>query len=151
MAKLVILNPEDLQSKEELCTYFLELAAAIRSQLKDCEMIMQLAWRIFSSVPKQFGTAFIVCVPFYLTASKVVKKDSVEKAKDMSSSLPACDYLLICRISLEMVKTKKCSSICWKMLSLKKSTIYIKWPCSFPIKVGALKLHQQVLQESAHL
>ena len=70
MAKLVILNPEDLQSKEELCTYFLDLAAAIRSQLKDCEMIMQLAWRIFSSVPKQFGTAFIVCNTFLCNSIK---------------------------------------------------------------------------------
>ena len=45
----------------------------------------------------------------------------------MASSLPACDYLLICGISKGMVKTEKCSSICWKLLSLKKSRIYIKW------------------------
>ena len=43
MAELVILNPEDLPPKEELSTYFLDLAAAIRSQLKDCETIKQLA------------------------------------------------------------------------------------------------------------
>ena len=125
MAELVILNPEDLLPKEELSTYFLNLAAANRSQLKDCETIKQLAWRILSSVPKQFHTAFIVC-DTYLTPSKVVKEDFVVKTKDMSSSLPAYDYLLICRNSLAMVKTKKCSSICWKMLSLKRSRIYIK-------------------------
>ena len=39
MAELVILNPKDLPLKEELSTYFLDLAAAIRSQLKDCETI----------------------------------------------------------------------------------------------------------------
>jgi len=61
MAELVILDPEDLPPKEELSTYFLYLAAAIRTQLKDCETIKQLAWRIFSSVPKQFDTVFIVC------------------------------------------------------------------------------------------
>ena len=125
MAELVILNPEDLLPKEELSTYFLNLAAANRSQLKDCETIKQLAWRILSSVPKQFHTAFIVC-DTYLTPSNMVKEDFVVKTKDMSSSLPAYDYLLICRNSLAMVKTKKCSSICWKMLSLKRSRIYIK-------------------------
>ena len=125
MAELVILNPEDLLPKEELSTYFLNLAAANRSQLKDCETIKQLAWRILSSVPKQFHTAFIVC-DTYLTPSKVVKEDFVVKTKDMSSSLPAYDYLLICRNSLAMVKTKKYSSICWKMLSFKRSRIYIK-------------------------
>ena len=145
MAELVILNPEDLLPKEELSTYFLNLAAANRSQLKDCETIKQLAWRILSSVPKQFHTAFIVC-DTYLIPSNMVKEDFVVKTKDMSSSLPAYDYLLICRNSLAMVKTKKCSSICWKMLSLKRSRIYIKWPCTFAIKVGALKSHQQVLQ-----
>ena len=125
MAELVILNPEDLLPKEELSTYFLNLAAANRSQLKDCETIKQLAWRILSSVPKQFHTAFIAC-DTYLTPSTVVKEDFVVKTKDISSSLPAYDYLLICRNSLAMVKTKKCSSICWKMLSLKRSRIYIK-------------------------
>ena len=43
MAELVILNPEDPPPEEELSTYFLDLAAAIRSQLKDCETIKQLA------------------------------------------------------------------------------------------------------------
>ena len=61
MAELVILNPEDLPPEEELSTYFLDLAGGIRSQLKDCETIKQIAWRILSSVPKQFDTAFIVC------------------------------------------------------------------------------------------
>ena len=61
VAESVIPNPEDLVSKEELSTYFLDLAAAIRLQLKDCETIKQLAWRILSSVPKQFDTAFIFC------------------------------------------------------------------------------------------
>ena len=116
MAELVILNPKDLPPKEELSTYFLDLAAAIRSQLKDCETIKQ----------NNLIQPSLFLIPIYLIASKVVKVDSVVKAKYMSSSLPACDYLLICRISLGMVKTKKCSSICWKMLSLKKSRIYIK-------------------------
>ena len=44
-----------------MSTYFLGLAAAIRTQLKDCETIKQLAWRILYSVPKQFDTAFFVC------------------------------------------------------------------------------------------
>ena len=65
---LVILNPVDLTPKEELSTYFLDLAAAMRSQLKDCETIKQLAWRILSSVPKQYDTVFIVC-DTYLSSS----------------------------------------------------------------------------------
>ena len=58
---LVILNPVDLTPKEELSTYFLDLAAAMRSQLKDCETIKQLAWRILSFVANQFDTVFIAC------------------------------------------------------------------------------------------
>ena len=61
MSELVILNLEDLLPKEDLSTYFLDLAAAIKSQLKDCETIKQLAWRILSSVRTQFDFVFIVC------------------------------------------------------------------------------------------
>ena len=39
MAELVMLNLEDLPPKKELPTYFPDLTAAIRSQLKDCETI----------------------------------------------------------------------------------------------------------------
>ena len=56
MAELVVLNPEYLPPKEELSTYLFDEAAAIRLQLKKCEMIKQLAWRILSSVPKQVDT-----------------------------------------------------------------------------------------------
>ena len=67
----------------------------------------------------------------------MVKEDSVVKAKNTSSSLPACDYLLICQISLGMVKRKKCSSICWQMLLLKKSRIICKWPRRGRYKVSS--------------
>ena len=42
LAELVILNPENLPPEKELSTYFLDFAAAIRLQLKDCETIKQL-------------------------------------------------------------------------------------------------------------
>ena len=61
MNDLIILNTEDLPPEQELSTYFLDLAAAIRSQAKDCVTINQLAWRLINSVPSQYRTIFIVC------------------------------------------------------------------------------------------
>ena len=52
MAELVILNPEDLLPKKELSTYFLDLAAAIKSQLKDCETIKQNSLEDHAFSPK---------------------------------------------------------------------------------------------------
>ena len=94
VAASVILNPEDLLSKEELSTYFLDLAAAIRLQLKDCETIKQLAWRILSSVPKQFDTAFIFCDTYLSNSIKggerrLRGKDKRYVDKSTSMQLPS--------------------------------------------------------------
>ena len=62
MAELVVLNPEYLPPKEELSTYLFDEATAIRLQLKNCEMIKQLAWRILSSVPKQVDTVWYLSI-----------------------------------------------------------------------------------------
>ena len=100
VAELVIPNPEDLPPKEELSIYFFDLAAAIRSQLKDCETIKELAWRILSSVTKQFDTAFIVCDTYLSNSIKggerrlrgedkryVLKSTSVRLPSDMPNFL----------------------------------------------------------------
>ena len=149
MAELVIIRRICLQRKNCLP---ISLALQLLSE-RNWKIVRQLSnWPGGSCLLSQNNLILLslFLIPIYLTALKVEKEDAMMKAKDMSSSLPACDYLLICQISLGMVKTKKCSSTCWKMISLKKNKIYIKWPCTFPIKVGALKSHQQVLQQSAN-
>ena len=61
MSDLTILNTEDIPPEQELLTHFLDLAAAIRIQTKDCVTINQLAWRLIYSVPSQYRIIFIVC------------------------------------------------------------------------------------------
>ena len=100
MTELSILSPEDLPPKEDLSTYFLDLAATIRTQLKECETIKQLAWRIVSSVPQQFQTIFIVCDTYLSNSIKggerrlrgegkryVLKSTSMKLPSDMANFL----------------------------------------------------------------
>ena len=97
MAELVMLNLEDLPPKEELPTYFLDLTAAIRSQLKDCETIKQLAWRILSSIPKQYDTVFIVCDTYLSNSIKGGEKRLRGEGKryvlNSTSMWLSCDML----------------------------------------------------------
>ena len=60
MSDLKILNTEDLPHEQKLSIYFLDLAAAIRTQTKDCVTISQLAWKLVNSIPSQYRTIFIV-------------------------------------------------------------------------------------------
>lgn len=59
---------EELPQKIYLPIYFLDLAATIRTQLKQCGTIKELAWRIINSIPGQFDDIFVVC-DTYLTNS----------------------------------------------------------------------------------
>ena len=43
------------------CTNFLALAACVRTMLKDCVTIRDLAWRILKSINNQFETIYVVC------------------------------------------------------------------------------------------
>ena len=60
MSDLTILNTEDLPREQKLSTYFLDLAAVIRTQTKDCVTISQLTWKLVNSIPSQYHTIFIV-------------------------------------------------------------------------------------------
>ena len=60
MHDLTIVNHDELPPAHKLCTYFLDLAAEIRLQLKDCNTIRQLAWKIVKSIPQQYKTVYIV-------------------------------------------------------------------------------------------
>ena len=66
MTDLTILNTEDLPPEQELSTYFLDEAAAIRTQTKACVTINQLAWRLINSVPLQYGTIFFIVCDTYI-------------------------------------------------------------------------------------
>ena len=78
----------------------LPISLAIRSQLKDCKTIKELAWRILSSVPKQFDNAFIVCDTYLSNSMKggerrlrgkgkryVLKSTSMQLPSDMPNFL----------------------------------------------------------------
>ena len=41
--------------------YFLDLAAVVRTELKDCFTIRQLTWQIFHLVPEQISSICFVC------------------------------------------------------------------------------------------
>ena len=61
MNDLKILCKEDFPSKENLKTYFLDLAAAIRSLVGAFGTIREMAGKIVASVPRQYATIYIVC------------------------------------------------------------------------------------------
>ena len=61
MHDLTIVNHGELPPAHKLCTYFLDLAAEIRLQLKDCNTIRQLACKIVKSISQQYKTVYIVC------------------------------------------------------------------------------------------
>ena len=100
MSNLTILNTEDLPPEQELWTCFFDLAAAIRTQAKDCVTINQFAWRVINSVPSQYRTIFIVCNTYIQNSIKggetrhrrdgrlyVLKNTQMKLASDMSSFL----------------------------------------------------------------
>ena len=62
MHNLTIVNYDELPPANKLCTYFLDLAAEVQVQLKDCNTIRQLAWKIGKSIPQQYMTVFISSV-----------------------------------------------------------------------------------------
>ena len=53
------------------CTNFLALAACVRTMLKDCVTIRDLAWRILKSINNQFETIYVVCGT---STEKTIKK-----------------------------------------------------------------------------
>ena len=61
ISDLKILNTEDVPHEQKLSTYFLDLAAAIRTQTRDCVTISQLARKLVNSIPSQYRTIFIEC------------------------------------------------------------------------------------------
>ena len=44
-----------------MSTNFLDLAACVRTMLKYCVTIQDLAWRIFNTINNQFETIYVVC------------------------------------------------------------------------------------------
>ena len=61
MYDLSILEQNKLLSKSVMNTYFLDLPGCVRTMLKDCVTIWDLAWRIFNSINNQFETIYVVC------------------------------------------------------------------------------------------
>ena len=61
MNDLKTLCKEDFPRKENLKTYFLDLAAAIRSLVGAFGTIREMAAKIVASVPRQYTTIYIVC------------------------------------------------------------------------------------------
>ena len=54
MGDLNILNQEDFPRKENLTTYFLDLAAVIRSIVGNVSTMREMAWKIVASIPHQY-------------------------------------------------------------------------------------------------
>ena len=56
MYNLVTVDKSNLPGHDVMNTYFLDLAAVVRTQLKDCFTIRHLTREIFHSVPDQFSS-----------------------------------------------------------------------------------------------
>ena len=61
MSDLSIVSPDELPPAEILNTYFLDLAAAIRSLVGPTSTIRQMATSILASIPARYTQIFIVC------------------------------------------------------------------------------------------
>ena len=70
MHDLTVIKQQDLPSAEKLSTYFLDLAAEIQLQVKNCDSIRQLAWKILGSIPNQYKTVYIVCDTYKINSIK---------------------------------------------------------------------------------
>ena len=61
MDDLQVIDEQDLPDADSLNTYFLDLAALIRSLLNDNKTIRQLTWKTLHSIPKQYSTIYVAC------------------------------------------------------------------------------------------
>jgi hypothetical protein len=73
MDDLTILSVDDLPRRELLKTYFMDLAAAIRSLVGHMNTIRDMAMEILKTIPKQYSKIFIVCDTY--------NEDSIKKGE----------------------------------------------------------------------
>ena len=79
MNDLKTLCKEDFPRKENLKTYFLDLAAAIRSLVGAFVTIREMAAKIVGSVPRRYTTIYIVCDTY---SRKSIKRGEREARGD---------------------------------------------------------------------
>ena len=82
---LQVISVQELPAAYELSAYFLDLTASIRTQLRDCNAIPQLAWKIVHPVPQQYNTVFIVCDTYLSKSIKGCKRKLCGDGKDIFS------------------------------------------------------------------
>ena len=61
MSDLSVVTDEDLPGPDRLRTYFLDLAAAVRTIVGKPETVRELAARILVMVPRQYKDIYVVC------------------------------------------------------------------------------------------
>ena len=81
MNDLKTLCKEDFPRKENLKTYFLDLAAAIRSLVGAFGTIREMAAKIVASVPRKYTTIYIVCDTYSRKSIKGENARQEERAK----------------------------------------------------------------------
>ena len=50
-----------MEPAKSVMNIFLNLAACVKTMLKICVKIRDLAWRIFNTINNQFETIFVIC------------------------------------------------------------------------------------------
>ena len=70
MSDLSVVTYEDLPGPDRLRTYFLDLAAAVRTIVGKPETVRELAARILVMVPCQYKDIYIACDIYEKTALK---------------------------------------------------------------------------------
>ena len=73
MNDLKILSVEEFASRELLKTYFLDLAAAIRSLVGNINTNRDMAMEILKTIPQQYSKIFITCDTY--------KEDSIKRGE----------------------------------------------------------------------
>ena len=87
MPDLVTVDKTNLPGHDVISTYFPDLAAIVRTKLKNCFIIRQLTWQIFHSVPNQFPSIYFDCDTYQQKSIKNAERRYVLKIPDMK--LPA--------------------------------------------------------------
>ena len=72
MSDLVTIDKTNFPGHDVMITYFLDLAAVVRTKPKDCFIIKQLTCQIFHSVSDQFSGIYFVCDTYQ---QKSIKKE----------------------------------------------------------------------------
>ena len=101
MSDLLVVPKESLPGQDTLNTYFLDVAAAVRSIVGKPDTIRELATRILQMVPPQYTKVFLVCDTYQQNSIKAGQREARGVSNQYFLASPAyCNH------------EEGCSSLC---------------------------------------